>query len=67
MKDQYNQNLNEPSSGARAVKPQTIKNTLGRGGGIYQSGVAPAGGYQSVWNFGPNKGDFKNSPTNKPE
>lgn len=67
MKDQYNKNLNEPAKMARAVKPQTVRNTLGLGGGRYQSGVAPAGGYQSVWTFGENKGDFKNSPTNKPE
>lgn len=67
MKDLDNTNLNEPARGARAVKPQTVKNTMGRGGGYFVPGVAPAGGYQSMWCYGPNKGDYKNSPTSKPE
>jgi hypothetical protein len=40
---------------------------MGRGGGLFVPGTAPAGGYQSMWNFGTNKGDYKNSPTSKPE
>lgn len=66
MKDQYNKNLNEPSMGARAIKPQTIKNTMGRGGGTFNPGTAPAGGYQAVWNFSGNPSDVKNSPVSKP-
>lgn len=67
MKDQFNKNLNEPARGARSVKPQTPKTVLGRGGGYFEPGRAPAGGFQSVWCFGDNHGDYKNSPTNKPE
>jgi len=59
-------NLNEPARMARAVKPQTVKNTLGLGGGYFEPGKVPAGGFQAVWCFG-KKGDYKNSPTTKPE
>lgn len=67
MKDLDNTNLNIPARGARSVKPQTPKTVLGRGGGYFTPGVAPAGGYQSMWCYGENKGDYKNSPTTKPE
>jgi hypothetical protein len=59
-------NLNEPAMGAKSIKPQTMKNTLGRGGGYFTPGVMPAGGFQSMWCFGDNKGDYKNSPTTRP-
>lgn len=62
-----NKNLNEPAYGAKAVKPQTPKNVLGRGGGTFEPGRAPAGGFQSVWNFSDKPNDTKNSPTTKPE
>ena len=61
-----NKNLNEPAMGAIATKPQTIKNTYGRGGGTFTPGTAPAGGYQAVWNFSGDSSDTKNSPTTKP-
>jgi hypothetical protein len=61
-----NKNLNEPAMGAIATKPQTVKNTYGRGGGTFTPGTAPAGGYQAVWNFGDDRSDTKNSPISKP-
>lgn len=67
MKDQSGKNLNEPSYMAKAVKPQTVRNTFGLGGGTFTPGRAPAGGFQAVWNFGPDSKDYKNSPTGKPE
>ena len=66
MKDQSGKNLNEPSYMAKAVKPQTVRNTFGLGGGTFTPGRAPAGGFQAVWNFGPDSKDYKNSPTGKP-
>lgn len=56
-------NLNVPAMPAKAVKPQTVKNTLGRGGGYFEPGTLPAGGFQGVWCFDGKKRDFKNSPT----
>ena len=67
MKDFSNKNLNKINMSGVATKPQTIKNTMGRGGGYFNPGTAPSGGYQSMWCFGENKGDFKNSPVSKPE
>ena len=67
MKDQSGKNLNEPSYMAKAVKPQTVRNTFGLGGGTFTPGRAPSGGFQAVWNFGPDSKDYKNSPTGKPE
>ena len=66
MKDKSNKNLNAPAWPAKAVKPQTIKNTYGHGGGTFTPGKAPVGGFQAVWNFSNRPGDFKNSPTSKP-
>ena len=67
MKDQSGKNLNEPSYMAKAVKPQTVRNTFGLGGGTFTPGRAPAGGFQAVWNFGPDPKDYKNSPISKPD
>ena len=67
MKDQSGKNLNEPSYMAKAVKPQTVRNTFGLGGGTCTPGRAPAGGFQAVWNFGPDPKDYKNSPVSKPD
>lgn len=66
MKDQGNKkNLNEPAYMAKAVKPQTVRNTLGLGGGRFTPGKCPPG-FQGMWVFdGTN--DYKNSPTSKPE
>ena len=67
MKDQSGKNLNEPSYMAKAVKPQTVRNTFGLGGGTFTPSRAPAGGFQAVWNFGPDPKDYKNSPVSKPD
>ena len=67
MKNSQNKNLNEPAYPAKPTKPQTVRNTLGLGGGTFKSGVAPAGGFQAVWNFSDNPTDYKNSPSTKPE
>ena len=67
MKDQSGKNLNEPSYMAKAVKPQTVRNTFGLGGGTFTPGRAPAGGFQAVWTFGPDPKDYKNSPVSKPD
>ena len=61
-----NKNLNEPSYMAMATKPQSMKNVMGLGGGTFTPGRAPEGGYQAVWNFGPDPKDYKNSPVSKP-
>ena len=67
MKNSQNKNLNEPAYPAKATKPQTVRNTYGLGGGTFKPGVAPAGGFQSVWNFSDRPNDYKNSPSTKPE
>jgi len=66
MKDQSGKNLNEPAYMAKAIKPQTVRNTFGLGGGTFTPGTAPRGGYQAVWNFSDRPNDYKNSPTTKP-
>jgi hypothetical protein len=67
VKGPDNKNLNVPAYPAKAVKPQTVSNTYGLGGGYFEPGRAPAGGFQSMFCYGANKGDYKNSPTSKPE
>lgn len=67
MKDLSNKNLNEPAYPGKAIKPQTVKNTMGRGGGTFTPGQMPAGGFQAVWNFSGRPDDYKNSPVSKPE
>lgn len=67
MKDQSGKNLNEPAFMAQATKPQSMKNVMGMGGGTFTPGTAPRGGFQAVWNFGPDPKDYKNSPVSKPE
>ena len=59
----------EPSSGMAAmpVRPQKPKDGFGFGGGTFTPGRAPAGGFQAVWNFGPDPKDYKNSPVSKPD
>ena len=61
-----NKNLNEMSRGARAAKPQTPKNVMGRGHNSFTPGKAPMG-YTAVWDFSDRPYDLKNSPTSKPE
>jgi hypothetical protein len=67
MKDRNGiKNLNEPAWMARSVKPQTVRNTLGLGGGRCGYGKLPQGGFQGMWVFDDTE-DYKNSPTTKPE
>jgi hypothetical protein len=54
-------NQSEP---ARAVRPQTVTDAVQSGGGYYESGNLPKGGFQSMWCFG-KRGD--SSSTTKPE
>ena len=58
------QNLNEPAYMAKPVKPQSVRNVMGLGGGRFTPGKAPAG-YTSMWVFD-GTADYKNSPTTKP-
>lgn len=68
MKDDSGiKNSTDRAWAAKSVKPQTVKNTLGRGGGYFVPGKVPPGGFQSVWCFEEQRGDYKNSPTTKPE
>lgn len=67
MKDKSGKTITEAQPMATAVRPQTIKDTLGHGCNTYTSGVAPKGGYRSTWDFSGREGDYKNSPTGKPE
>jgi hypothetical protein len=64
-KQNSTENLNEPAYMAKAIKPQSVRNTLGLGGGRFTPGKAPEGGFQSMWVFDGTK-DYKNSPTTKP-
>lgn len=67
MKDEKNLNLNEPARGARAVKPQTVKQTMGRGHNSFTEGKWPLGGLTTVWDYSGRPNDVKNSPISKPE
>ena len=49
------------------IRPQKPKDGFGFGGGTFTPGKAPAGGFQSVWNFSDRPNDYKNSPTTKPD
>lgn len=67
MKDEKNRNLNEPAYPAKAVKPQTVRNTMGMGHNSYTPGKWPQGGLTTVWDYSGRPNDLKNSPTSKPE
>ena len=73
MKDQSGKNTSynmfDPASGRAAmpVRPQKPKDGFGFGGGTFTPGRMPSGGYQAVWNFGPDPKDYKNSPVSKPD
>jgi hypothetical protein len=67
MKNDKNQNLNEPAWPAKAVKPQTVRNTYGMGHNTFTPGKAPIGGLTTVWDFSGRPNDTKNSPTSKPD
>jgi len=47
------------------VRPQKPRDGYGYGGGRFEPGKAPLGGFQSMWVFDDTR-DYKNSPTTKP-
>ena len=65
--DNSTKNLNEPAWPAKAVKPQSVKNTMGHGHNSYTPGRAPMGGFTGVWDYSGRPNDTKNSPTSKPQ
>ena len=67
MKNFSNKNLNEPAWPAKAVKPQTVKNTMGHPRNSFTPGVAPQGGFTAVWDYSDRPNDSKNSPVSKPD
>lgn len=68
MKDRPNHISKKVVEIANPTRPQRPRDTYGLGvPGVFKPGVAPVGGYKSIWAFGDNPTDTKNSPTNKPE
>lgn len=51
---------------AEPYRPQLPRDGSQDGRPTFKSGELPKGGYQSVWAFGDNPTDTKNSPTTKP-
>jgi hypothetical protein len=51
---------------AQAVRPQLPRDNSQNGRPIFASGELPKGGYQSMWGFGDNPTNTKDSPTTKP-
>ena len=51
---------------AQAVRPQLPRDNSQNGRPIFTSGELPKGGYQSMWGFGDNPTNTKDSPTTKP-
>ena len=62
----FQRSHNENQQVAQAVRPQLPRDKSGEGRPIYASGELPKGGYQSIWAFGNNPLDTKQSPTTKP-
>jgi hypothetical protein len=48
------------------VRPQLPRDYSGDGAPIYTPGTMPKGGFQSIWGFGDNRMNTKDSPTTKP-
>jgi hypothetical protein len=51
---------------AQAVRPQLPRDKSANGRPIFSSGELPKGGYQSMWGFGADPTNTKDSPTTKP-
>jgi len=51
---------------AQAVRPQLPRDKSANGRPIFTSGELPKGGYQSMWGFGNDPTNTKDSPTTKP-
>jgi hypothetical protein len=56
----------DPQEQAQVVRPQLPRDYSGGGAPIYTSGTMPKGGFQSIWGFGENRMNTKDSPTTKP-
>ena len=68
MKDKVtNKTKTDKAWPAVAVKPQSVKNTMGHGHNTFTPGKAPRGGFTAVWDYSGKSGDYKNSPTTKPD
>ena len=67
MKDASGKNTRMGQVNPQPIRPQKPVDGTSGGGGTFTPGMAPKGGFQGVWNFGPNRGDTKNSPTSKPD
>jgi len=68
MKDRPNHISKKVTEIASPTRPQRPRDTYGHGtGAVFKPGVAPVGGYHSMWAFGDNPTDTKNSPVSKPE
>jgi len=48
------------------VRPQLPRDKSANGRPIFNSGELPKGGYQSMWGFGADPTNTKDSPTTKP-
>ena len=66
MKDESNKLKQGKAEMAYPTRPQIVRDTFGSGVNSYTSGKAPPG-YVSTWDFSGKSGDYKNSPTGKPE
>lgn len=67
MKDENSkQNKQGKAEMAYPTRPQTVRDTFGKGVNSYKSGKAPPG-FVSTWDFSGRPNDYKNSPTAKPE
>ena len=66
MKDSSGKNV-QTDMYAKPVRAQMPKDCYGHGANKYEPGVAPVGGFHSVFDFSGRSGDYKNSPVSKPE
>jgi len=65
--DNSTKNLNEPAYPAKAIKPQSVKNTMGHPRNSFTPGQWPLGGLTTVFDYSGRPNDSKYSPTSKPE
>ena len=50
----------------QAIRPQLPRDSVANGRPVHASGEMPKGGFQSIWAFGRNPTNTKESPTTKP-
>jgi hypothetical protein len=63
---QLKHSQSDPQEQAQVVRPQLPRDYSAGGVPIYTSGTMPKGGFQSIWGFGDNRMNTKDSPTTKP-